>query len=1167
MPSLVSLTLAHMESLLFFSSRAISSRSWAKSRLSLWFVPMVIGIVFFVIAPTARAAITVAGPPIDALFQDATVGGGAYIPLIQFKLEQSSGSETLTSVAVAVTSTTTTNNLNAGPANGAINNLFLYRESGAHFGFQPSEDILLNTGVNAVTDPATTSPATITVDVTQRSVGAMATDYYVVARATTSAVLVNGQALYATTTGNWITTSGGAVGTAFVGARKITLERTGAIKISEVRLGTTGNAANEFIELYNTSDVAIDLSRLPLNLYIYNSSGGAALKTLTYYNRIIPARGYFLIGSEFYDGSSVPSDASYAFSGNTLLTNTGFSLATSSAAANATSSSIDRIAWGAQPVRNAASSTMPGLPANVAAPDLANDKSYERKATTSVTAASMAPGGFDATKGNGHDLKDNRIDNDGNFIDAGDFVEQSGSNVNPQNSMSPHELPFHSGFVDMQNLQVQGSFPGPNQTQVPPDMTFIGFGFNKVIATTTLVSATATTTVTLTTGGGSNLCTSVTYNPFPSNFEPSAKCVLSTTLSANSTYTFTVSTNVRDQLGVKLDQDNFTAGNQPYSITFTTGGAGQTQTNTTPPMVTGTTPFPGGANVPTNLAKILVKFNQSTMDQTTLSAANIGLTSSGGAVSLSNFSFDATTSLLSFVPASLAANTSYTLTLGGGVRSSNGISLPTSYSTTFTTGAGADDTAPTVVGVFPTPGNTLALNAVDFVFTTDDYLDPSTATSTAVTLSFGGNNLPGTVSYDPVAKEGHFTATNPLPAGATGNLTLTLVGAALKNMSGTAIAAKSYGYSTEASNSDSAPPTALFANADVFGIAVTFNEAVKATDATNLANYEAFVATATTTLSALAGHKVTYDAGKRTAQISGLFLQPSASFRVIVSNIKDISGNAMTTPSPVTGTVLSVTQSGGSLGPGGGGNFGPHMTDFSSAGIGFAPGLQVMPMNQFISATTTYGFMIPLIKQIPANGTIVVTFPSSSDFSVCCAATSSTANPMINEMNKDINGPGPGTVGINVVAKDTTAKTVTITLGAATRSENNDTHDMLQFSLVGVKNPSVPKGVDSSGYSLDIKTRDASGTLLESFTSNPIYISGGAIGGSATTTVQGTVSGNGGNLESVTVRLMAPQIGVVETTTDADGLYQFTSLPVNNQVSSFGGGGTGYMLFLSLIHI
>ncbi len=1131
---------------------------------------MVIGMIFFAAAPVAHAAITVAGPPIDALFQDATVEGGAYIPLVQFRLQQSLGSDTLTSVAVAVTSTTTIYNLNAGPANGEINNLFLYRESGAHFGFQPGEDILINTGANAVIDPATTSPITITVDPAQRAVGTIATDYYVVARATTSAVLITGHAVYATTSANWITTSGGALGSPFTGMRKATFQQNvSSIKISEVRRGTTGNAGNQFIELYNTSDVPIDLSRMPLNLFIYNAAGGIATKTITYFNRIIPARGFFLIASDIYDGSSVPADATYSSVANMLISNGGFSISTTTTATGAsvaTTSAIDLIAWGTQPLANAASSTVPGLAAPLALADLALDKSYERKATTSSTNVSLALGGFDSTNGNS---TDSRFNNN-------DFVLQTGSGVNPQNSLSPQEFTFSApggGGGSEQKLQVSGSFPGPNQMGVPIDMTFIGFGFSKVAATGTIISAIATTTVSLTTGSGSNLCASVTYNPFPSNFEPSVKCMLSAALSPSTLYTFAVSTNVRDQSGVQLDQDSFTPGNQGYSITFTTGGAGQTQTNTTPPMVTGTTPFPGSANIPTNLAKILVKFNIANMNVSTLTASNIGLTSSAGTVSLSNFSFNASTSFLSFVPGALAANTQYTLTVGTGVRSNNGISLPASYSTTFTTGANADLSGPNVVGVFPTASSTiLTLNMVDFVFITDDYLDPSTATSGAVTLSYPGNdansnNLPGVVTYDPVAKEGRFTATNPLPANALNNLVLTLATGTLRNMSGIQIGRQAFNYSTEASNSDSQSPSAMFANADAFGIAVTFNEAVKVTDATNLANYQVSVGNATTTLSALAGHTIAYDAAKRTAHISGLFLQPGSSFRVIVSNIKDISGNVMTVSSSVTGTVLSTAQSGGALGPGGntggsGGGFGPQITNFLSSGIGFAPGLQVGPMNAFISASTTYGFMIPISKQIPVAGTIVITFPSSSDFSLCCATKTSTNNPQITQQNADINGPGAGTVTIASVSKDTMAKTITITTGtSATRSENGNTHDMINFSLVDIKNPSVPKGVDSSGYLLDIKTKDASGALLESFTSNPIYISGGATGGSATTTVRGTVSGNGGVLENVTIRLMASQIGTLETTTDASGNYSFTNLPVNNQISSFGSSGTGYAVF------
>ena len=106
------------------------------------FLGVLLGAIFIIGVPQAHAAITVAGPPIDPLFMDATVGGGSYTPIVQFRLQQSSGTDTLNSIAVAVTSTTTINNLNAGSANGEINNLFFYRESGAHFGFQSNEDIL-----------------------------------------------------------------------------------------------------------------------------------------------------------------------------------------------------------------------------------------------------------------------------------------------------------------------------------------------------------------------------------------------------------------------------------------------------------------------------------------------------------------------------------------------------------------------------------------------------------------------------------------------------------------------------------------------------------------------------------------------------------------------------------------------------------------------------------------------------------------------------------------------------------------------------------------------------------------------------------------------------------------------------------------------------------------
>jgi len=70
---------------------------------------------FLLFAGTAHAAITEQAPPIDAFFENApTIGGGAIMPLVQFRLMQSSGSDTLDKVGVLIHSSTTPNNLTTG---------------------------------------------------------------------------------------------------------------------------------------------------------------------------------------------------------------------------------------------------------------------------------------------------------------------------------------------------------------------------------------------------------------------------------------------------------------------------------------------------------------------------------------------------------------------------------------------------------------------------------------------------------------------------------------------------------------------------------------------------------------------------------------------------------------------------------------------------------------------------------------------------------------------------------------------------------------------------------------------------------------------------------------------------------------------------------------------
>ena len=124
----------------------------------------------------------------------------------------------------------------------------------------------------------------------------------------------------------------------------------------------------------------------------------------------------------------------------------------------------------------------------------------------------------------------------------------------------------------------------------------------------------------------------------PSSFEPSGKCVLSGSLSPSTSYSFEIGTStastIRDISNNQMDQDSFQPGIQSYTATFTTGAAGQTMTNMAPPNVTGSMPFPGSFNLPTNIAKFFISFSQA-MDAATLTASNISLFSNAAGVKTS----------------------------------------------------------------------------------------------------------------------------------------------------------------------------------------------------------------------------------------------------------------------------------------------------------------------------------------------------------------------------------------------------------------------------------------------------------------------------------------------------------------------------------------------------
>ncbi|RJQ32488.1 hypothetical protein C4572_01120 [Candidatus Parcubacteria bacterium] len=1142
--------------------------------LFLFSAVLAVGAVFGA-ADFAEAAITESGPPMYRPFNDITIGPRTVIPIASFMLT-GDGSATLTKVGFNIRASSTMDNLTQ------ISGVSLYRETGINWGFNPDEDAYITGSYKASADLSTTTLIVIDMTSSPYTVPNSNSEFYLVASTSAMSGMVNGNAFDIVMAANYASTSAGAIGTDPVdNPKKITLQKTIPIKISEVKAGSTGNAKDEFVELYNPYEIFINLSQIKtdgnLAVFGFNSDGGVAggaASTLTFPagKKYIKPFGYFLLTSATNYSGSVSADATFNNLANDLLAaNGGLSIATSTTVANATSSKVDLLGWGTQPAANCENTDTAGSACAAALAETGG--SLERIAqgypSATSTAADLVSGGAHYMKGNGADRDDN----------SAEFLAQSAAN--PQNGSSPGEMPFgNGGFVDNSVPRIMGSYPNTGMTNVPTDMTFIGFNFDKALQSGTIASASATTSVTLkASGSDTNLCSSITYNPTPGNFEPSAKCVLSGALSSNTTYTFEVGTStasaIRDLSGNQMDQDSFQNGIQSYRISFTTGGSGQSMTNVVPPSVINSLPFPGSFNMPTNIAKFFITFSQA-MDASTLTAANIKLYNYPSGVRTvmtapSTFSYDATTTTLTItgLPA-LSDNSKYEIEIDGqdgmsdtaGVKSSNGILLPMpQWNIPFGTGT-ADNTAPTVMGVIGVQAGaaSVPLNNIIFTFPFGDHIDFSTATSGAVTLSTGGANLPSSFSYDPGSKEGTLLATNLLPANSS--MTITVKGASIRNVSGTAMGANyTVAFDTESSNSDNTAPSIAFVNADDFAIAVTFNEAVNATDAASLDKYSISAGGQSMTLSAMAGHSVTYSAARKTAKIQGIRMPAGSSFTVTVANIRDISGNNAASISG-SGTIMSFANTGGIIDPGmssAGAGAPPPPKTFTGLGgaAGFAPPANIMIMNNMTSASTTYGFELPISAQIPANGKIVITFPSTADFGLCCAATSSASLRMLNDTNRDINGPGEGTIGIKTVSVDTQAKSVTLTLDAATRSVSGDAHDFLRFGMTDIKNPSIAKGSDTSGYSLDIKTKSADGTtILESgFSVNPVYI-GGSIGGGATTTVQGQIfssyDGTTG-LNGVTVMLHSPALGPMPRTvsTSGTGNFSFTDLPVNNDYFLF----------------
>jgi hypothetical protein len=269
---------------------------------------------------------------------------------------------------------------------------------------------------------------------------------------------------------------------------------------------------------------------------------------------------------------------------------------------------------------------------------------------------------------------------------------------------------------------------GPTMSSTSPGNDATGVATNGKIAAAfskDIDPSTITTATFVVTGPGAvPVAGTVAYQSPTATFTPAAG------LAPNTRFTATITTGVRDLAGNPLAS--------AHVWSFTTGATA----DTTAPTVTSTSPLDGATAVSINTS-ITATFSEA-MDPLMVTTATFTLR--GIAPVLGTVAYVGTTA--TFRPAaSLAPNTAFTATITTGAKDLAANPLVGARVWSFTTGAAADTTAPTVRSTIPANGATnLSVNR-SITATFSEAMDPLTVTTATFTLKRGLTPVSGTVTY------------------------------------------------------------------------------------------------------------------------------------------------------------------------------------------------------------------------------------------------------------------------------------------------------------------------------------------------------------------------------------------------------------------------------------
>ena len=201
---------------------------------------------------------------------------------------------------------------------------------------------------------------------------------------------------------------------------KVELVSSNHLVISELAVKGPGasSASDEFVELYNPTGEAIDISGWKLQYKSATSSDATGWSQRATFpeNTSLVSHHFYLVASKSYVGAVAPDQL--AVTSDNVATDLGLAAAAGHVRiVDAQGAVVDKVGYGT-------TVNSPEAAAVVVPVMFTNDQSMERKATAGSTPDSMAAGGVDAARGNG-------VDTDNN---ANDFVVRAVRD--PQNAQS-----------------------------------------------------------------------------------------------------------------------------------------------------------------------------------------------------------------------------------------------------------------------------------------------------------------------------------------------------------------------------------------------------------------------------------------------------------------------------------------------------------------------------------------------------------------------------------------------------------------------------------------------------------------------------------------------------------------------------------------------------------